>query len=789
MFGRNKEVDKLDLERVQDEWFVEVEEKKKPKFTRFLAFAGGVMVASLFTSMLIPPALLASAGVNTAYGMWDELSSDLKVDDAYLPQKTVLLDRNGKKFAQYYSENRENISLAKISKDFQHGIVATEDSRFYTTSGFDPIGMARSVVSNSSGGGRQGASGLVQQLVKNLLILNAKDKEALALVQERSVKTKLQELKYAVGLNEKYSKDQLLEMYSNSVYFGNRAYGIKAASRTYFDTTPDKLDLNQSAMLAGIVNSPTAYDPFLHPEAALNRKNKVLSRMLAEGKITRAEYTKNSKIKVNPKRGATPNGCSQSDYPYYCVMVQQELLANKAFGDTAKERETFYYQGGLTIKTALDPQAMKISQKQVDRAWGKKNRVKSAVAIIQPGTGQIQAVAQNTKWGTKKGQTQVVYAKSERQVGSSFKPFTLATAYEQGLQPDKLVLNSNSFYKPRGWDYPKPRGFSNFGYYNYGAVNGADATRQSLNVYFVRLMQKTGVVPVAELTNRIGLSVPTNSETNKTREATVHPKSLSLTLGAWGASPIEMANAYSTFASGGVKCNALSIMSAKRTDSGESIKVSDPECHQALMPNIANNMNKILRNPFKDGGTLKDYRLKDGRVSAGKTGTSNNKGDAWTVGYTPQISTAVWSGDPRGASNYPLSSYTQYGYYRAGSTAGTGGPTSGPIWEDVMNDVMKGKPKLGFASPSNDVNAAIKSTSIPDVQGLSVNSAITTLQAYGYKPVISKDTSGDKMIQKNTVVTQTPRGGNNGSFGQEITLVLSPGSDVNIVIAEKKNED
>lgn len=763
----------------------------KPSKSKNIAkFAGILGVSSVLTlGMIAPVGFAVSAGINSAQSYWDELDSELLKDEIRLPQKTVLLDKDGKKFAEFYSENRENIPFDKMGKYFSKAIVATEDSRFYETNGFDTIGLARSAVSTISGKEKQGASGINQQLVKNLLILNADSEEDLKAVQNRVISTKVQEMKYAIHLNDKYSKEEILEMYNNTVYFGNRAYGIKAAAKTYFDKAPEKLTLGESAMLAGVVNNPTIFDPFTKPENAKMRRDTVLWRMLQVGDIDQKTYDKAVKEKLKPKRGTTENGCSKSEFAYYCSLVQKELLSNKAYGETQEERDNFFYRGGLTITTAMDRKAMKNVDKTLEKAWGNKNRVASGVAVIEPGTGHISAIGQNREWGNGKGQTEVIYATAERQVGSSFKPFVLGTAYEQGIDAGNTVLNSDSFYKPGGgWNYPKPRGFSNFGYYNYGNVNGYKATRQSLNTWFIRMAQRTGVVEIGDFVNKIGLTIPTTEElAENSNEPKVGKGDLSLALGAWGASPIQMANAYATFASGGIYCSPVSILSAQYTDTKEKVNVSDPECHQAIMPNVANQMNRILQEPFKEGGTLPNYKLSGGRVSAGKTGTSNNLGDAWVVGYTPQYATAVWTGDPRGAT-YTLRSYTQFGAYRVGNMAGTGGPTSGPIWEPIMNSLHKGLPKKGFASPSNDVASAIKATAVPNVSGMDVNTAVTTLQAYGYKVRISEETDDNAIFDKNVVVAQSPVGGANGTYGQEVILTLSKGSNTSIVISDSKEK-
>lgn len=763
-----------------------VKEPKRSFRGKLNAFILGVVGVAAFTSILaVPVGLAASAGGNVAIDYWDGLENELIKDEIRLPQKTTLLASDGKPFAQFYSENRVSIPLKEMNADFLNALVATEDSRFYETNGYDLVGLGRSAASTFSGSEKQGASGISQQLVKNILILNAKTPEEMAEVRNRVASTKVQELKYAIHLNEKYSKDELLEMYANTIYFGKRAYGIKAASWAYFSkANPTDLTLTEAAVLAGVINNPTLFDPIEKPDSAFKRKNTVLWRMLQEGNITQDQYDKEIKVPVKTNPGRAANGCGTSKYPFYCETVRQELLNDEAYGKTREERENFLYQGGLTITTAMDRKAMDAVDSTLEKAWGNDNRVASAVSIIEPGTGHIVGISQNRDWGSGEGQTEVVYASSERQTGSSFKPFTLATAFELGVDAGSYVLNSDSYYKPQGWDYPRPRGFTNFGFFDYGNVTGADATRQSLNVWFVRMMQQTGVIPVAEMANRLGLTIPISKDTDSS-ETPVHRKSLSLTLGAWNASPVQMSNAYSVFASGGTKCKPTTIIAAKWSDTGEKIKVTDPKCHQAIMPNVANQMNKVMQEPLNKGGTLSAYNLEGGRVAAGKTGTSNNKGDAWVVGYTPQYAVAVWSGDPRGSSN-TLASYTQFGQFRGGSMVGTGGPTSGPIWKPVMDALHEGLPKKAFPAPSKEVGSAIKSTAIPDVTGLEVNHAITTLQSYGYEVRIEEKTEGDMRIEPNTVIKQTPIGGTNGSFGQEVSLTLSEGSDTSIEISDPK---
>lgn len=748
---------------------------------KFTAIVGVVAVA--VSTMVVPPALATSAAAYSAVDYWNNLPAELTQDSTPLPQRTVLLDKNGKEFAQFYSENRQNIPLTSVSPLFKDALISTEDANFYTNHGFDPMGTVRvafkNVISNS---GQAGGSGITQQLVKNLLLLNSTTEETQAAAADRTLTTKVQELKYAIGLDKKYSKDKILEMYINTVYFGNGAYGISAAAKTYFNTTADKLTLEQAATLAGVINNPTIYDPITQPEGAKLRRDMVLGRLLVTKKITQAAFDASVKTVTKVTRGEFENGCAQSAYPFYCQMVRQEILTNVAFGDTPEVRENFLYKGGVTITTAMDPKAMDAAQYEVDSAWGSDNRVGTGVAVVVPGTGQIAAIAENRKFGNGPGQTEVIYPMSKRQVGSSFKPFTLATALEQGI-PASTRMPSPGIYQPAPpWASPEG-GFSNFGFINWGVVDAYKATAESMNTWYVELMQRTGVLPVADMAKRLGVnSLPREGDN------AISPNSLSLTLGAYEISPLEMANAYATFASGGVGCNAVSIIGAVRTYTKEKVPVSDPDCHQAIMPNIANTVSDVLKGVTAPGGSAVGRGLSD-RPYASKTGTTNSWADAWMLGYTPQYATAVWTGDPRGGSAYPLSTYVQYGMYKNGPFDGDGAYASGPILQAIMTDLHRGLPVRNFAPISKSVGTAITAQSIPDVRGLKVDEAVSVLIANDYVPKIATATAkANGPVDKNVVVSQSPDGGSNGSHKQEVTLTLSEGSDTGIKLPTKKDK-
>lgn len=761
-----------------------VERPKKAKrfFMGLPAFLlSTVLVGAVASSLLVPPTAAIAAGINTGINAFDDLPVDDLPLDNTLSQHTVLLDKDGNEFAQFFSENRINVTLEQVNPMFVEALIATEDQRFYENNGFDVNGNVRSVLNNISGGAKQGASGITQQLVKTIRINNAQTDEELAMVTGRSYMEKLKELKYATYVESKKSKEEILTLYLNTVFFGHGAYGIGAAAKTFFNTTPDKLTPQQIAVLVGSINSPTMFDPFTNPEVAKDRRNIVFARMASQNVITQEEATKYSAEETVLSEGKFANGCSQSAYPYYCQLVREEILENPAYGATPEARQETLYKGGLTITTALDRKAMDSAQAQVEAAYGNDNRVGTGVAVVVPGTGHIAAVAQNRAWGQGEGQTEVIYAKAKRQVGSSFKPFTLATALEQGLPATTQLVSNSPYIPPAGFDAPQG-GFSNYGLVDYGSVDSYAATKMSMNVYFVKLMEKTGVLPVADMAKRLGVdSLPRDGDN------AIGPQALSLTLGSYEISPLEMANSYATFASGGVKCNTVSIVAAVRTDTKEKVEVSNPDCHQAVTPNVANTINQVLQETLKPGGTATDLAI--GRTVAIKTGTTNDWADGWVVGHTPQFATAVWAGDPRGGAAYPLTSYVQYGIYRAGGVVGDGAYVAGPIFKRVMADIHAGLPATNFTAPDASMGTAVLARAVPDLKGMGINEAMTTLIDNGFIPKVSDKTEGDaKMIPANIVVAQTPPAGTNGSTGQEVTLTLSPGSDTTIQAPKKKEK-
>lgn len=752
----------VSLREIAENSIVTVDEKQRSLPVRWLALVGSAALIGVgLAAVATPAAIAAGSGVNAVSAFWDELPSELPLDRA-LSQHTVLLDKDGKEFARFFSENRIDVKLDAISQNFTNALISTEDRRFYSHNGVDWNGIARAGLSNVLSDNTQGASTITQQFVQNVLISNASSEGEADVAKGTTYGAKIREAKYAITLEKEWSKDRILEGYSNAVFLGNGAYGIEAASRVYFDKHAKDLSIEEGAMLAALLKAPNAYDPFKHPEKAESRRNTVIGNMASEGYITEADADAAKAAPIVLKRGTVKSGCDQSDYPYYCALVRDEILADTAFGATPEARQETLRRGGLTLTTALDRKAMAAAQTAVDNALGRDNRVASGVASVVPGTGHIAAIAQNRSWS----QTQVIYAKSKFQPGSVMKPTVLATALEQGI-PLTTRFNANGPYSSRTLDEPTG-GFRNSGGERPGTVDAYTATRRSLNVYFVKMIEKTGVQPVAEMATRLGI---TTLPAMKGTEA-------SLALGTFEVTPIDMANVYATFIGGGIHCKPVAVVSGVISATGKKIPVTDAECEQVISPVIADLMADVLRQPFNAGGTLAQVGSVPGRDTGGKTGTTDNSSAVWTVGMTQQFSTAVWVGDPRGGVQYPLRNVYAFGTF-IGKVYGAS--IAGPIWKDTMTRLHAGVPAVAFPRPNPAALVITTPAQVPDVRGLGTSGAVAALKAAGFSVDIAEDPAKDDKVTPPEIVTgQSVEPGSAAAATKTITLTLSFGSNTDV---------
>ncbi|MFC6878213.1 transglycosylase domain-containing protein [Actinomadura yumaensis] len=672
---------------------------EKLRAVRGLGALGGV-AGVLVALMLLPTACTAGVGARDAADWFEDEPEGLTTSG--VPQRSKILAADGSTIATFFYENRVDVPLDRISPDARRAVLAIEDSRFYEHGAIDSKGTLRALVSNmGSGEVTQGGSGITQQYVKNLLLTQADNAAEKRAAKEISPARKIRELKYAVALEKRYSKDEILRRYLNIAYYGAGAYGIEAAARRYFSKPAARLTLNESALLAGVVRYPHAYDPTQHPRAAKDRRDTVLTRMADLGWIDRARADAEKRRPLGLKVKEVHSGCVTSEAPFFCDYVQHEILTNAVFGATPKDREKLLKRGGLTIRTTLDRRTQRAAQRAVDRHVPRKNSAHKAAAeaLVRPGTGEILGMAVDRRLGPdrQRGKTWINFAADAShgssigmQAGSTFKAFTLAAALEQDL--------------PFGTRLMAPRGFTPVGFRDCkgrrvgdpdaSLRNSADGeggrsfslvtgTHHSVNTFFLNLERRVGLCDTVKMAERLGM----RQANGKAMEQ--YP---SFTLGFNPVSPLRLAAAYAAFGARGRYCEPVAI--SRITDaSGRRLKVPSAHCKQVLDRGVADAVNHVLRGVLTNG-TARGMAL--GRPAAGKTGTVDDFSAAWFAGYTPELASAVWVGDPRGGYRHPMESLCMDGRCYG---AVFGATIPAPIWRDTMLAALSGVPGSAFHRP------------------------------------------------------------------------------------------
>lgn len=719
----------------------------------------GAMIAVPF----LPGVLLGSAGVRSGINYVLELPAELP--DEPLAGHSTILAADGSTIATFYSENRIDVKASDLPKVMKDAIISIEDTRFYEHGAMDARGFARAMLSNLTGGQRQGGSTLTQQYVKNRLVAAATTDEAREQATVVSLNRKLREARYAAQIEQEMTKDEILAGYLNVSFFGANAYGVGAASQRYFSIPVNKLNLQQAALLAGIVQSPTRFNPLVNPEAAKNRREQVLDRMRATGRITDAEYTKAVASDLDLKPSMPANGCANSKYPYYCEWVKSIIRTDPAFGISSEARERVLYIGGLTIKTPLDTKLQDKVQAAVDAGLGRDNRVGGGLAVVQPGTGKVLAMAQNRTYGNEKegsGEkaTYLNFATSKFQTGSAFKPMTAVSLLENGWDFDS-TFDVPAVFCPTS---SKDQCFKNAGSTQAGTMNLSTAIARSSNNFFTVLMTKHGGVKgVTSAANRAGMNLPD-----------VPDGDLSVTLGSYESSPLELSNSYATLLAHGVACRPVGIVSLTRN--GAPFAAPDPGCKQVIEPRIADQVVTAMRevvdgdDPYRSGA-----KVKVPMQVAAKTGTTSSTAAVWFAGGTPDFAMALWLGDPRGGFKYPLTTVRVFGEELDsvwGSTA------AAPIWQKAVTDSVSLFPGAQFTATSPTKGSVV----IPDVRGMKDTVAFQVLRDAGFVPAIStKESQGSVALPPNVVTGTNPGTGAGAIQGSTVEVILSPGSDHNLI--------
>ena len=667
---------------------------------RLVAFLLVALVAGGVAAAMVLP-LAAAAGLVTRGAVESFESLPSQLDTPELPERSVILASDGTVLATIYYQNRIEVPLSSVSPVMRQAIVAIEDIRFLDHPGIDLRGTLRAVVSNSSGSGSiQGGSTITQQYVKNLLMASADTEEELQAARERTPSRKLREIRYALALERRYTKDEILEKYLNIVYFGAGAYGVEAAARRYFSKPASELNLVEAATLAGIVQQPTTYDPTRNPEMSQTRRNMVLDKMVQGGFITPVQASSARTVDVAGilQPSIQPNGCTSSYAPYFCDFVMRMIKSDAAFGETQVEREALLRRGGLTIRTTLDPDLQASAFDSVTKYIPVKDPSQRAAAItvVEPGTGNVIAMVQNREWGLKgRGKTTYNYNVDQEfggtigmQAGSTFKVFTLAEALEAGFSPFETVDAPNpktfeKFVNCTTGDEFQPVTVRNSG--SAGVLDMFQATAFSTNTYFVTLAERFGLCRQAEIAEDMGVRLATGEPLLRVP---------TFSLGTMEVSPLSMAGAYAAFANHGVYCRPRVVLEIKDRY-GKNLDVPAPRCKQVVTREVADTVTSVLTSVIDgplSGRTGQAMSLPD-RPAAGKTGSTNDNAAIWFAGYTPQIAAAIWVGDPRGGFAYPMTDVTINGTYYSYVT---GGMIPGPIWREVMIAALRNIPPTAF---------------------------------------------------------------------------------------------
>ncbi|MGH3496107.1 MAG: transglycosylase domain-containing protein [Nocardioidaceae bacterium] len=695
----------------------------------------------------------------------------LALHQSPIPQRSVLLSAAGKPVAYFYKENRQDISLKQVSPVMKRAMVAIEDSRFYQHGAIDLKGTIRALINNASNSSTQGGSTLTQQLVKMTLLEQATTKAQRIAATADSYARKIRELKYAMAYEATHSKHQILNNYLNIAYFGDGAYGIEIAAQHYFSVHASQLSLPQAALLAGLVQNPTYYDPTTYPQNALARRNTVLARMAQLGELRQRRADKLMKTGLGLKVTTFTNGCVNTAAPFYCSYVQSYLLNDSALGTNPDTRNAELLGGGLTIQTTLSLRDQKATDKSVHAHVFPTDNAVGAMALVQPGTGKVMALSQSRPMGNnaKAGQTYLNFTVPKQygdangfQAGSTFKAFVLATALQEGYpattafnSPWSMVMPAGSYTNCSG--YPTavwPVNSST----TSGYMDAYKGTRLSVNTYFAQLEKLAGLCPSVKTARDAGVVVPKQDE--------VGP----FTLGVTDVSPLTMAAAYATWPARGMYCQPMPVTSVTDVN-GKVLKTWHRSCHRVVKPAVADQINDILRGVQQPGGFGYDLGHTGLNIpSAAKTGTTDKNVSVWYMGYTPSlVAAAMIAGANSQGSQISLNGQTVGNTF---ITDASGSGAAGPMWAGAMQVIQNWLPNIDFHKvDQSKLGGAV--ISVPSVGGMSVTDATNALKKAGFNPQVSgSDYSG---YPAGTVAYTIPGTGSTAYKGQAVQIIVSNG--------------
>ena len=692
------------------------------------ALLGGLVVAAVAFPAAGVSGLAAKAGADS----FQELPSELTVPR--VPEASTVYAADGKTvLARFFDENRQDVALADIAPAMRQAMIAAEDHAFYQHNGFDLRGFLRALVANGAGASRQGASTLTMQLVRMSITYGATDPNEVIAANEDTNGRKLREMRLASALEQRLSKDQILERYLNMAPFGHGTYGVAAASRFYFGKEPRDLTVPEAAMIAGLVKSPGYYDPLdtAGPgyDRTVERRDWVIGQLAKIGAITAEEKAAALATPLRVVGKAPGNGCTstpRNDWGFFCDYFYRWWMAQPAFGDTPYDRERRLKGGGYRIVTTLDPAVQRAAHDNVEEhlATGKKNAL--MLAAIEPGTGRVRALATNRTFGLdnpadpsnplssnpekRHDGIRATYPRTTNplltgggditgyQAGSTFKVFTMVAALEQGI-PLSYAYDAPHRYRSKySAAAGSPAACPGTEQYCPGNDNPSMAGRhnmwtafgRSVNTYFVALAERVGAANVVDVAKRLGIRFRAESDAAMANDPAKADGWGSFTLGVSLTTPLDLANAYATLAADGRHCEPTPVQEVRDRD-GAALDVAQPRCTQVINPEVARAAIDAARCPVGDqsgygrcaGATESDAHRVIGHPVAGKTGTTDNDRTASLVTTTTTLSVAGILADP----DWPE------------TTDAMDHDIVNPAVYETLADAMRGKPKQDFPKP------------------------------------------------------------------------------------------
>lgn len=694
--------------------------------------ATGLLAGIVVAGVTFPAVAIAGLLAKTGADGFDRLPSQLVVQQS--PQISYVYASDRKTLiSTFYDENRRDVKLADVAQVMRQAIIASEDMRFYEHHGVDVKGVARAYVANRQAGETsQGASTLTMQYVRLALEYSASTPQQVVDATSDTVGRKLREMRYALALEKQLTKDEILERYLNIAPFGHSAFGIYAAAQVYFNKLPKNLTLPESALLAGLVKAPSAYDPTTdtgHPAALDRRNNYVLANMVKMSYITEAKRQEILKEPLNITGRPTPNGCISvidNSWGFFCDHLYRWWLGQPAFGADVYEREARLRSGGYAIYTSLDVNAQASAKRNVEKYDPTGNTSGLMLAGVEPGTGRIQLMAANRTYSNdqsrngpntnpgKRGQkgnypntTNPLIsgggAVNGYQFGSSFKVFTLVAALERGV-PMNYNINTTSPYVSKYIIDPRSPAACGGPHYcpvnaNPSWMNGPrnmwTGLGRSVNTYWVPMQELVGAQNAVNAAKKLGIQFRAPSDAAYAANANGWG---AFTLGVSAATPLDMANAYATLAADGKYCEPLPVVEI-RDFSGQSLDAANPRCHQAVEPRIARAAIDVMRCPVGDqsafgacdGATAANVREIVGKPVAGKTGTTDGDQTAALIVATRQLCIGGVLADPDWAYTNQLR--------RSLGGRDIHALVVNPAVYFTLRDAMAGRLSLGFDAP------------------------------------------------------------------------------------------